>query len=198
MLKNNSYLKTILKDSVDGVDYISVINPTTELGKLLRPDYLHTFDTVFGKVISIRRVMEFLNRVDYPIKFLTKCKLTSIDIKRIRKCEIKHIKNYWTYILYATIKRVSSDPKLIELMRNNTLDYVALGNEVVKEELFNQEIEVKKHFVKLSYYVSCLRIVDKLIKDGDLENKEIINELLDTEAGGNFMEKILAVNTELV
>ena len=194
MIKKNSYIPRIPLDSEDGVDYINILKPNTLLGELLKPDHVYQFDTVFGNVVSVRRVMEYINRVDYPIKFLTKKKLTHIDVKRIKKCEIKHVKHYWAFILYALIKRVSKDTKLKELMLNNTLEYVALDEGVIEEELFNKKIEVKKHLTKLSYYTSCIRIVDELLKTGKLDDNEYISKLLDNEVNGDFFNKLTNIN----
>lgn len=194
LLKKNSYIPTILSDYEDGVDYISIVNPSTELGKMLSPEYSYEFKTIFGNVINLRRFMEYLNRDKYPSKFLTKAKLTKADITVIKKCKINHVKDYWIYILYGVIKRVSCDSKLIQLIKDNDIDYVALNTELVKDDLFDKEVSVKKHLTKYSYYVSCIRIVSNLIKEDKLEDMEYISMLLDNEIDGNFIDKIEQLN----
>ena len=194
MLKKNSYIPSILSNHQDGVDYISIVNPSTELGKMLAPEYTFEFDTVFGKVISIRRLMEYLNRDKYPSRFLSKSKLTHRDINEIKQCTIKHIENYWVYILYGVIKRISSDDKLISLIKDNDLDFVALDTKLVSDTLFDKEVSVKKHLTKFSYYVSCLRIVTDLIKSDKLNDNEHVSMLLDNEINGNFLNEVSKLN----
>jgi len=194
MLKKNSYIPKILSKTTDGVDYISIIKPATELGKMLNSDYQHNIDTMFGNVVSIRRIMEYLNRDKYPSSFLTKPRLTKSDISIIKALTIKHIDNYWAFILYFMIKRVASDPKLIELMKNNSLEYAALDTGTVTDQIFNQEIMVKKHITKLSYYISCIRIISILVKEDKIHDNSYISSLLEMEVEGNFLDKISDLN----
>lgn len=193
-LQAHNNIPTITSLQEDGVDYINLIKPTTPLGKMLNPDAVFKMNTIIGDVISLRRLMEYLNREDYPSAFLTKYRLTREEIKLIKKLKTKHIKDYWVYILYFIINRVSKDVKLIKLMQNNTLPFVALGNGTVKEELFNKEINVKSHISQLAYYVSCIRIVHGLIKEEKLNDKEYITKLLNDEVNGDFFEKLVELN----
>ncbi len=194
LLKKNSYIPSILQEHVDGQDYITIVNPTTELGKMLSPEHNFEFDTVFGKVINVRRLMEYINKDKYPSKFLTKPRLTKTDITLIKKCGIKHVKDYWVYILYGIIKRVSSDDKLLNMLKDNDLDFIALNTELVKDDLFTKEVSIKKHLTKFSYYISCLRIVSNIVKEGKIKDSEYISTILDNEINGNFVEKIEQLN----
>jgi len=167
IFKNNSYIKKISCNDVNGVDFLNILSSDTELGKFLNPDNITNIPTLFGDIASARRGMEFFNRIDYPINLVNKTKLNKKDIKTIKNLPIAHIPNYKIGILYLVYKMVKTNPKICELLKENSLDFVALTKVNIKDALVAVTATTHQHVYKLTHYISCVRIVSTILKESD-------------------------------
>ena len=196
-IKNNNKFQTIHSTHKDGVDYINIIKPKTRLGVLLNPDYPCNVNTLVGDAVSIRRLMEYLNKAAYPTIYLTKPKLSKGDILTIKKLKSKHIEHYWVIILYILLTRVREDVELRKLLEENTLEFAAVTETIKTEPFFNTTMEVKTHVTKLAYYLSCIRIASFLVNKGSIDDSDYIKSILDGEVNGDFFKYVSTLEHEI-
>lgn len=177
-----SYKADVTPEYVDGVNYIEIINPKTPLGMFLNPLHKRVISTEFGDAHSIRRLMDFISKPDYPAEFLTK-KLSHKDIEDIKSFKYKHVKHYWVFILYFLIIRVRSDGELIRMLHENTLPICGTSTQKETSKVTNKEIVNRRHVHSLLGYVGCIRVVQELIKLNKLRDDKYIKKYLDAEVG---------------
>lgn len=157
----------------DGLEFINISKiAKTELGKLLKSDYIHPFKTFLGDVASVLVFSKAIITPNYPLDLLyKKTKLTSVDIDRIPTNKVS-VANYWALVAYAYCARIQQDAKLIGMLKNNTLPFVSfeLGS---PREFFGKTIvmhTVNKHMGKP---IAILNYIVKLIKEDNFNDDSI-------------------------
>lgn len=174
MMKNKSkLLYKVTPASVEGNDHINVSKHSeTELGRKLAYGYPINIDTVFGKVGTVRSVMDYLVTPNYPKALLAKPKLTPSDIKKIPKRKM-YLNNYWAIIAYVLCLRVQSDSELIKLLKENKLPFTSYN--VTKSKYFGQDAEVCDLNYKMGNYIDILNNIQTMIQE-DKFTDDIIKE----------------------
>ena len=167
----NKKMHTISSTSVEGSDHINVSkHSNTEIGKKLSYGYPINIDTVFGKVGTVRSVMDFLVTPNYPKALLGKPKLTPSDIKKIPKRKT-YLDNYWAIIAYVLCLRVLSDESLIKLLKANKLPYTSYN--ISKSKYFAQETEVIEFNNKMYNYIDLINGIQTLIQEDKFNDDSI-------------------------
>jgi len=107
------FLNTDIKPqglSIDNLDEYININETS-LCKL-RPRKLCL---VFGTVANIQRAIDFALYPNMPQSFLSKAVLTAAQASRLGR-QRRNIPNFWAYVGYVVIERISQDPGIGKLL----------------------------------------------------------------------------------
>lgn len=170
-------------NQVEGQDYINVgikgqNDPDrSELGKMLALDNVQTFNTFFGKVNSMKSYLDYLTIPNYPVKFLTQLPQRRQDYKSIPKDDRVSLPNYYSLVALGLIYKIRSSKKLQKLMRKNKLPYTALIK-MKQSELWGKVVSVTGIDNKLAYYVSIIRYLEDMIKDGTFYQDDKIEEFV--------------------
>ena len=163
-------------NSKEGVDHINVSKYSTiDIGKKLAYGYPISIETVFGKVGTVRSVMEYIATPNYPKELLSKTKLSPTDIKKIPKRKIP-IDNYWSIITYVLCLRVKSDKELIQLLKENTLPFTSYN--INKVKYFDTDVINFNYNYKMGKYLGIIMLIQELIKQDKFEDK-YIQELIE-------------------
>lgn len=190
--------KNIKVDYVDGETYIELWHGTTNLGKYLSPFHYYEFESLLGKIPSIKRLMDFLGNSNFPPELLSKKVLTEKDKALIKSLPNNHRKGYWGFVLYHLILRVRKDKKLVKMIKSNTLPYLATINKSSTVELFNKNIETRTKVKSMDPYVNCVKVIEDMVKSDNLYDDEHIVKYLEKEVSENFFEEIKQLKHELV
>ncbi len=189
--------KNIKVEHVDGVNYIELWYGETKLGKYLSPFHYYEFESLLGKIPSIKRLMDFLGSSDFPKELLSKKMLSVKDKKTIKNLTNKHRKGYWSFVLYHLILRVRKDKHLVKMIQENELPYAATGNKTTTVELFNKDIETKSRIKSMDPYINCIKIIEELAKSNKLSDDDHIVSVIEKEAGAGFLEELKKLKIEL-
>lgn len=165
-----SLVVPILKDQVEGKDYINVsMGSTTELGKRLAQKFCRSFNTPFGKIISIKAFSNWITTPGFPVEFLNKFKLTKEDISRIPKERIS-VPNYWSLISLVTYEKIKSDKELQEMIINNEAPYTTF-EKFEDKEFFNMKISQSIPDYGLGKYIAIIRYMEAALKEGKFNDE---------------------------
>lgn len=192
-----AYREKITTKDIDGVSYIEIISASTKLGRFLAPSHYIKLDTIFGHVVTMRRLMEFLTKDKYPFDLLHKYRLDNLDIKRIRALRNRHTPHYWVIVLYYLILRTRNDEFLRQLLKMNTLPFAATTVEKSNLPVVNSTITTRVSSPKLIPYIGCVRVVENLVKEDKLDDTGYIVKMLDDEVGGDFSLVLEQIKDEL-
>lgn len=182
ILAERSKLETFV-NKVEGQDFINVgikgqnDSSRSELGKLLALDNVQTFNTFFGKVISMKSYLDYLTIPNYPVKFLTQLPQVRQDYKSIQKDKRVNLPNYYSLVALGLIYKIKSNKRLQKLMRKNKLPYTALIKKK-QSELWGKVVSVSGIDNKLRYYVAIIRFLEEMIKDGTFYQDDKIEEFV--------------------
>lgn len=148
----------------DGVHFINVdIRSTSELGRKVSMVYSKPFNTIIGRVSSIRMFANAITIPGFPMDLLGKFKYTKEDMLRIPKDSVTKVPNYWALIAYAFCEKVKADPILKKLLTENELPFSGIaGNKEV--DFFNTKLLIEKPNYKLGKYIAIIRIVSEMLK----------------------------------
>jgi len=147
------------------------INSDSELGKLLAPGYNCKLTTPFGVINNLRTFMDFITTPNYPVRLLTKPKLTRDDINSIPKRKI-NIVNFWALVGYIVGNRILNDKNLINLLKENDGELTSrTTNKVTIMELTTITETLNVKLVKL---VEIYKQYEKLIKEDNFNKESII------------------------
>lgn len=164
----------------DGVDYINVSpHGETELGRMLFLTHSHPFNTFLGKCANIKNFMSAITKVSFPIRLLSKPKLTKEEKEKIfgDKSGVKNVPNYWALIAYAFTEKVKADTKLQELLVNNNLEFVSF--KIIKNKpLFNKYVDISIPDESMLRYIAIIKYVETLLKEGRF-NTDTITEFIE-------------------
>lgn len=179
---NNRDLTTVtlpnLDTDSDGVSFINVTNQgLTELGTRLAYGYPKITMTIFGPIGNVRNFMEAISTPGYPLKLLNKKRLKPNEIESIPKARIQ-VPNYWAAVAYVVCERIIQDPKLMSLIKKNTLPYTSIRSNV-KKILLGEEVKVVMVNEKMGRYLGIVRCIDKMIKE-DTFNYDTIKVFIES------------------
>ncbi len=176
ILNNMNKVPTVSSLQKEGIDYINVSKHSeTELGKKLAYGHPIKTNTVFGKIGTIRSLMEFISTPNYPTELLSKQKLEPREIKRIPSKRIS-VPNYWAIVAYVICERIDQDDEVKELIKNNKLTYTSF-NKKRNDTLFDKEVVIGMPNHKMGRYLSIIRHIDTMLKE-DKFTKENIKEFI--------------------
>ena len=157
-----------VRNSKDAEEVVNVVlNSNDELGRRLSAGYPFKFDTVFGKVGNLRNAMDYIVTPNYPVKLLSKGKLTSSDINKIPKKKNNMI-NYYAAIAYLIGERLSQDEETMEMIKAN--DKVLSAYYLNEREVFGKKITVYIPKKELTVYLSILNKYADSIKNGTFQD----------------------------
>ena len=183
-------------DNIDK-DYINISKYSDdEVGIKLAPGYGYQFNTIFGKVGSIRNIMDFLNNPGYPIDILSKKKLTSKDVNKVSKMKKINIPNYWAIMVYVFYERLVQDQALLDELINLPEDIIFTSfNEYVRKSPLG-EVRVKRYNTKMGRYIKIIELlIEEFRKDRNFDVKGLVESCKDKPHKDLFDS--LAVKVEL-
>lgn len=155
----------------DGTHFINVdIRSKSQLGKRLSMQYSKSFNTIIGRVISIRTFANAITIPGFPPELLNKFKPTKEDLARIPK-EGTKVPNYWALIAYAFTEMVKQDSALKDMLIKNDLPFVAVEERVT--DFFGTPFPVSRPNYKLGKYIAIIRLVSKLLKENKFTDENI-------------------------
>lgn len=156
----------------DGNDeYINVVRGSDSmLGRELAPSFEYSFKTIFGKIGSMRVGMDMVATPNYPMELVSKRHLTRKDIDTIPTKKI-NLPNYWAIVTYLLASRIQADPKLIEAIKNNDLEYTSTHSKAT--EAMSMVGVVCTPNLKMGRYLGIIRGISKLIKTDTFNDENI-------------------------
>lgn len=180
-LKTTNFLKLPNDNEKEGVDFINIsFKSENRLGRELHPNYSRTFNTVLGKVASVRNFTSLITIPGYPVDLVNKRNLLPEEQARIPKGRISPV-NYWALVAYAICERILQDKKIkAELQKNKA--YLTAFESYEAPSLFkgrtNLNRSVKSATLRLSNYIAILRAISEMIKKNKF-NRDDISEFIE-------------------
>jgi len=161
-------------DHKDGVEYVNV-SPygVTELGRVLSPGYIRPFETIVGKVSSMRNAMDFLTREKYPKTFLGKTKMTTKDIEKISKLKKLHIPNYWAAVAYFLIEKIIQDKDTITALKELPPSIPFRSFRMIKHERHGIVNYLVEENYELDKYLRILKTIHFKVYNGELKYNDV-------------------------
>ena len=188
ILAGYSKINPVMKVSVEGEDYINVSKYSdTGLGKALAPGAKANFDTVFGKVGNVRAAMDYIAIPNYPVKLLSKAKLTASDINKIPGKRIS-VPNYWSIVTYIMAERIKADEKLHDMLKENDVELTCFSK-IGKATMFGKEVFMSQPNKSMGRYIAVIRVLSNLIKEDKFTDEnilDIVNQAKDHPEKGIF------------
>lgn len=148
------------------------------LGKLLSDRHLFKFKTWFGTVNSLKSYMDFISTPNYPVRLLLKKRLSKADLKEIASTRKISIPNFWALVVMAMIDKVKANKELYNLLKENDKEFTSIGYNT-KTVIFGKEIEIETVNNKMGRYLAVIRLVEEIVKSGDIEDPEKIKYWVD-------------------
>ena len=142
----------------------------SRIGKMLSVGAPIELTTIFGKIGTIRNVMDLIVTPNYPTRLLGKKKLSRDEISSIPKT-IVSVPNYWAIITYIVIERIKSNDMLMGHMR--TTEYSYTCDNVKRGVMLGKEIETSLPNKRLVRYVAIVNIVAGMIYANNFNNTTI-------------------------
>jgi len=142
--------------------YINVVkHSSSTVGAKLAIGHPRRFESVIGTCGSLRNSIDYIRTENYPRELLSVTRLNKKQINRIptRKRRIDNFISAVATLLYDSI---SSDPELVEEIRNTDGVMVSYNRHLRKS--LGTEITVFEYNSKLAYYTFILRIYSYMIK----------------------------------
>ena len=170
MMNKNKQLK--IPDAEQKFINISKQSDTT-IGKKLSPGYGYVFDTLIGKVGNIRTAMEYIVTVGYPKRLLSKKRLTRTDILSVENRRKVELVNYWAIVVYLLAIRIQSDADLVAELKDTSDDTYLTSFTTFKNKSLGTEAVVNEINVRLSKYVSAVRLLVNLIQKDNFNDNSI-------------------------
>jgi len=159
----------------DGPMYINLgkVDANT-IGGQLAPGYGKAFNTLIGKVGSIKNGMNYIVTKGYPKDVLAKTRLNKSDLESIQGKHKVYIPNYWAVVVYLAYERINSDKELMQQIKDLPDDVVFTSYTEYKNNSLGVEAKVKKLNVEMSRYVAVIRTLVDLIKKDKFDTETIL------------------------
>lgn len=180
-LKTTNFLKLPNDNEKEGVDFINIsFKSDNRLARELHPNYSRTFNTILGKVASVRNFTSLITIPGYPVELVNKRNLLPEEQARIPKGRISPV-NYWALVAYAICERVLQDKALKVALQKNKA-YLTAFESYEAPSLFkgrtNLNRNVKSATLRMSNYIAILRAVSEMIKQHKF-NRDNISEFIE-------------------
>lgn len=169
-----------IKNEIEGKDYINIsYYSNLPIGKMLSQGYGIKIDTIFGTVGSIRNLMEFISKPNYPVSILKKSKLSPYDIKKIPHTTIS-VPNFWSIVAMGVCLRIKSYPEIMAELKSLDSD-IKFTNFKIKQtkDLFNNSVSSVLYSNKAGRYLSILRHIKKMLDTDSFTDENIQKFILD-------------------
>lgn len=141
------------------------------LGVLLSDRHIFKFKTWCGEMNSMKSYMDFIAVSNYPMDLLKKKRITSDDIKRVAQLKKVNLPNFWALVTVAMIDKVKACDELRTLLMENQYDFTSITDSR-DTELFGSKISIKNVNKKMVRYLAVCRLVEELVKSGDIDDPE--------------------------
>jgi len=156
-------------------DYVNVVlNSEDELGRKLSNGYPQSFETIFGKVGNVRNALEYVKTPGYPVKLLSKSKLTSKEINRLPKRRA-YLPNYYAIVAYILTERVKQDKELQEELKNNEKHLTSYYKN--SKPILGSNVTVVIPKKENELYIEIYTKISQLLKENRFD-EDNINELI--------------------
>ena len=180
-LKTTSFLRLPKENEQEGVDFLNIsLKSTTQLGKELHPNYSRTFNTVLGKVASVRNFISLITIPGYPIDLVAKRNLKPEEQGTIPKERITPV-NYWALVAYAMCERILQD-KVVRNQLQKSNAWLTAFDTYEAPSLFkgrtNLNRNVNAPVLRMANYIAILRAICIMIKENKF-NRENISEFIE-------------------
>lgn len=177
VLYSNSLLRNMSFGEKEGERFINISTKSTVmLGRLLSPFHTSNTRLFCGKVAKIRGFMQAIKTPNYPVNLLSVSVISQEQAKSIPR-EVVVLPNYWALVAYAVVERVKQDKELIKMLKENTLEFTCLDAPKEKE-LHGAKFVYSTVSKKMGVYVSIIRHIELMIKEGTFDNKEVIDKFI--------------------
>ncbi|MDQ6990798.1 MAG: hypothetical protein Q9M11_03600 [Mariprofundaceae bacterium] len=136
---------------------------------LLARDAVGELNTVFGPTISIQRAIDYVLMNDIGEEHLltkTLAKTTSAP-----GTPHNHIPNYWAYLGYLVVERITQTPELRELLLEDKPLIDAVGHRTI---MFAGTIDCLIPNTADSMYIGVVRAVVKALRDANTPAEEVV------------------------
>jgi len=168
-------------EGVEDIDYINVSTQTAGVigRKLAYTTVFNPTPTWIGKITSLRTAMDFLTIPGYPVKLLTKTKITTRDINKIPRNKVGVV-NYWAIVTGLISDRILNDKKLLTMLLNLKSDVVFTSFNTKKHTTFGIDSFVTTYNHDIARYVEVIGNVVYILKNNkkefwDIEIGRLIN-----------------------
>jgi len=166
-----------------GQKFINISKQSDDIiGKKLSPGYGYVFDSLIGKVGNLRTAMEYIVTAGYPKRLLNKKRLTRTDILSVENKRKVELVNYWAIVVYLLAIRIQSDPDLVTALKATTDDTYLTSFTTFKNKSLGTEAVVNEINVKLSKYVSAVRLLAGLIQKDNFNDDSIKDLIVNVKA----------------
>lgn len=180
-LSQLSYVKDFnIQD--DGKTFINIGSKAeTELGRLLSwTSPIKDLYTIYGKVGTIRNFSDAITVKGFPVEYMGMARIPK-DIleKHVFQNTSKKlsIPNYWSLIAYVTAESIRARKNLVELIKNNDLDYACV-TEKRKATVFGTEIVIPSTIRQMIYYVGIVRGLTELVKADKIYDNAAVGQFI--------------------
>ena len=178
LLDSVKVLKLVNDPKQDGVEFINISRDAkTDLGKMLHPNFIKPFNTIFGKTISVRMFLNAATLKDFDLSLIYKSRLTKEDIARIPDT-IVTVTNYWSLLAYALCARISADKELQKLIKQNNLPYITLAKPV-SNNFFGMSVTLNRIRTDSVRFIAILELIAIMLKEDRFTAAEIEQFCLD-------------------
>lgn len=177
ILYSNSLLRNLNFGEKEGDRLINISTKSnTLLGRLLSPHHTSNTRLFCGKVAKLKNFMQAIKTPGYPIDLLAKSIPTAEEFKSIPR-QMVSLPNYWALVAYAVVERIKQDKALADMLKANTLEFTCLDAPKEKE-LHGAKLVYSSVSRKMGAYVSIIRNIELMIKEGTFDNKEVIDKFI--------------------
>lgn len=177
-MRNRKFVSKSILGQRSGVNQSSTeklinvdLHSEDKLGRLLSDRHLFVFSTWCGEVNSMKTYMDFIATPDYPVELLTKKKFTFEDLKKVSHIKKINLDNFWALVTVAMIDKVKACKELRTLLEQNEYDFTCII-ESKTTELFGKSVSIKNVNNKMARYLAVCRLVQELVKTGDIDDPE--------------------------
>lgn len=158
-----------------------------------RPDMLDTeqmllqnytvengFNTIFGKVYDISRVMQYLSTPGFDASLLHVKKLNSKQLKSIPYKRVT-VPNYWSILVHVVWERLYQDEEL-RFLATSYPEIFLTSYKMESKDYYGSKFVLKSYNKKMIRYIGTIRAVldtqYKLYQDGKLEDTDAALEAM--------------------